>query len=69
MPPKISNDPPVEDIVEEGPGEVPATDSLGRPLPVEFPVGQHVGVGAETCWVGEFEYVVDPETGCITGRV
>lgn len=52
-------DPP-EDHVNYAP-DPPSTIGEG------YPIGVHVGA-VGTVWIGEHEYVVDPDTGCITGQ-
>lgn len=37
------------------------------PSEVVYPIGVHVGVGVESTHIDGVEYLVDPETGNITG--
>lgn len=53
-------DQPTDDAVVE---ETPVVD----PSAVVYPVGVYIGEGAERAWTDGVEYVVDPETGRITG--
>lgn len=44
---------------------MPAAKSA--PTEVVYPVGAFIGIGAEATHIDGIEYVVDPETGKITG--
>ena len=60
---KLDADTPAAAVEAELPADEPAFD----PSQIVYPIGVTVGIGVERTWVGEHEYVVDPETGHITG--